>query len=90
MGTLLRLVQNHRAPATKKYWALEKEIILNLKIFLSFSFLYLRNIRWEHILKNSKTIFTKLIFDLRLSDQLNDVLWQEFYIHSRSAIYLCI
>ena len=39
MGTLLRFVQNYRTPVTKKYWALKKEIILNLKIFVPFSFL---------------------------------------------------
>ena len=39
MGTLLRFVQNYCAAVTKKYWALRKEMILNLKIFVPFSFL---------------------------------------------------
>ena len=32
----------------------------------------------------------KLIFDMRLNDQLPDVLLQEFFIHSTSGIYLRI
>ena len=43
-----------------------------------------------HILRISKTIFTKLIFPLRLSGQLHDVVFQEFDIHSMSVIYLSI
>ena len=90
MGKIVCFLQNYRPAITSKYWTLKKEIILNLKIFVPFSFLQLRNIRWGHILNNSKTIFTKLIFQLRLNDQLNDVLLQEFYINSTSVIYFCI
>ena len=43
-----------------------------------------------HFLSISKTIFTKLMFHLRLSDQLPDVLLEKFDIHSTSVIYLCI
>ena len=39
MVTLLRFVQNYRTPVTKKYWALKKEIILNLAIIVLFRFL---------------------------------------------------
>ena len=90
MGTLLCFVQSYRTPVTQKYWALKKELILNLTIIVLFLFLYLCNIRWGHILNNSKTIFTQLIFHLRLCDQLPYVVSKEFYIHSTSVIYLCI
>ena len=39
MGTVLRFVQNYRVVVTKKYSALKKQIILNLKILVPFSFL---------------------------------------------------
>ena len=39
MGKLLRFVENYCAAVTKKYWALEKEKILNLTISALFSFL---------------------------------------------------
>ena len=39
MGTLLRFVENYCAAVTKKYWALEKEEILNLAICALFNFL---------------------------------------------------
>ena len=42
------------------------------------------------ILNISKTIFKKLIFHLRLSDQLLDVLLQEFYIQLMDVIDLNI
>ena len=35
-------------------------------------------------------MFTKLIFHLRLSGDLPDVLLQESYIHSTYVIYLCV
>ena len=38
-GTLLRFLQKYCAVVTKKYWELEKEEILNLTIFVLFSFL---------------------------------------------------
>ena len=65
---------------TKFYSTLKIEEILNLAIFVLFSFLQLRNIR-GHMLNISKTTFPKIIFHLRLSYQLPDVLLQEFYIH---------
>ena len=43
-----------------------KEEILNLTIFVRFSFLQLRNI-WGHVLNISKTIFPKLTLHLRIS-----------------------
>ena len=49
--------------------------------FFLFSFLQLQNIRGTYS-KYFKTIFPKLIFHLRFSDQLPYVLLQEFYIHS--------
>ena len=45
MGTLLRFLQNFSSAVTKKYWALKKEEIVNLKIFVLFRFLKLLNIR---------------------------------------------
>ena len=89
MRTLLLFLENYCAAVTKKYWSLKKEETVNLKIFFVFRFLYLRNIR-GHILNISKTIFTKQIFHLHLSDQLPDLVLRKFYIHSTSVIYLCI
>ena len=37
-GTLLRFFQNYSVVVTKKYWALEKEEILNLIVFILVSF----------------------------------------------------
>ena len=74
MGTLLPFLQSYCAVVTKKYWTLEKEEISNLTIFLLLSFCYY-GILGGHILNISKTIFTKLIFHLRLSDKLPDVLF---------------
>ena len=39
MGKLLRFVENYCAAVTKKYWALEKEEILNLTLSALFSLL---------------------------------------------------
>ena len=44
MGKLLHFFENNCPDVPKNYWALEKEEILNLAIFILFSFLYLRNI----------------------------------------------
>ena len=38
MGTLLRFLENYCAAVTKKYRGVEKEEIVNLKIFVLFSF----------------------------------------------------
>ena len=38
-GTLLRLLQNYCAALNRKYWAVNKEEIANLGIFVLFSFL---------------------------------------------------
>ena len=38
MGTLLRFPENYFAAVSKKYWALKKEEILNLTIFVLISF----------------------------------------------------
>ena len=43
-----------------------------------------------HILNISKTLFTKLIFHLRLSHQVNEAISQEFYINPTSVINFCI
>ena len=45
MGTLLPFFQSYCAVVTKKYWALEKEEISILTIFILLSFLLLWNIR---------------------------------------------
>ena len=45
MGTILRFLQSYCAVVTKKYWALEKEEISNLTIFILLRFLLLWNIR---------------------------------------------
>ena len=39
MGTLLPFLENYCATLIKKSWALEKEEIVNLKIFILFNFL---------------------------------------------------
>ena len=39
MGTPVPFLENYCAALTKKYYALEKEEILNLRIFVLFSFL---------------------------------------------------
>ena len=39
MGTLLRFLQNYCAAVTNKYWAVKKGEIVNVTIFLLFSFL---------------------------------------------------
>ena len=72
MGTLLPFLQSYCAVVTKKYRTLEKEEISNLTIFLLLSFCYY-GILGGHILNMSKTIFTKLIFPLQLTNQLPDV-----------------
>ena len=38
MEILLRFLESYCAPVTKKYWALKKEGIVNLPIFVLFSF----------------------------------------------------
>ena len=43
-----------------------------------------------NILNISKTIFSKLILDLRISHQLNGVCFQELYKHSAYVINPCI
>ena len=43
-----------------------------------------------HIQNISKTVFPKLIFYKRFINELPDVLFQEFYIHSTYVIYHCI
>ena len=43
--TLLFFLENYCAAVSKKYWALKKEEILNLKIFVFFRILQFRNIR---------------------------------------------
>ena len=73
-GTFLRFLQSYCAVVTKKYWAPEKEEISTLTIFNLLSFCYY-GILGGHILNISKTIFTKLIFHLRLRDQLPDDLF---------------
>ena len=78
--TRLLFSTNYSTVCTKFYSTLKIEAILNLTIFVLFSFLSLHNIR-EHMLNISKTIFPKMIFHLRLSYQLPDVFLQEFYIH---------
>ena len=78
METLLQFLENCCSAVTKKYWALKKEEILNLTIFVLFSFFFNYVILGGHVLNISKTIFMKLILHLRLSDQLNDVLLEEF------------
>ena len=45
MGTLLFFLENYCAAVSKKYWALKKQEILTLTIFVFFRFLQLRNIR---------------------------------------------
>ena len=44
-GDTSSFLENYCAAVTKRYWALEKEEILNLTVFVLFSFLLLRNIR---------------------------------------------
>ena len=72
-GTLLPFLENYFSDFTRRYWALKKEEVLNLRIFVLFSF---RDcvILGGHILNISKTIFRKLIFHGRVSDQVHDVL----------------
>ena len=77
METLLQFLENYGAAVTKRYWALKKEEILNLTIFVLF-FFFNYVILGGHILNISKTMFMKLILHLRLSDQLNYVLLEEF------------
>ena len=88
------------AAVTQTSWALEKEENENITIcvfFISFvnivleiyvfcNYVVLR----KHILNISKTIFMKLIFHLRGSDQLSDVVLQEFYTHSTCVVDLWI
>ena len=38
METLLQFLENYGAAVTKRYWALKKEEILNLTIFVLFVF----------------------------------------------------
>ena len=48
MGTVLPSLQNYCAALNNKYWAVKKEEIVNLGIFVLFSFLQLCNIRWTY------------------------------------------
>ena len=48
MGSLFLFLENYCSAVTKKYWALKKEEILILTIFVLFSFLSLRNIRLKY------------------------------------------
>ena len=69
------------AVVTKTFWALKGAEIFNMTIFILFVFCnYV--ILGGNILNISETIFTKLVFDVRLNDQLPYVLLQEFPIHS--------
>ena len=43
--TLLCFCENYCAAVIKKYWALKKQEILNLTVFVLFSLLQFRNIR---------------------------------------------
>ena len=45
MGTLLFFLENYCAAVSKKYWALKKQEILTLTIFVFFRFLQFRNTR---------------------------------------------
>ena len=76
-GTLLGNSESYSAFVTKTYWALEKEEIVNMTIFVLFIFLELRNIR-----RTYSKYFQKFINHLRLSNQPPSLLFQEFYIHS--------
>ena len=75
MEMLLRFLENYCATAavTKKYWALKKEELLNPTILALFWRFCNYVMLGGHILSISKTIFTKLIFHLSLSDKLSDV-----------------
>ena len=75
---------------TKIYCALKIEEIINVTIFVVFSFFFNYVILGRRILNISKTIFLKQIFHLQLSYQLTNVLLQEFYIHSTYVITYCI
>ena len=89
MGKLLRFLEKNCPPVLKKYWTLENGEILNLTIFILLVFCnYV--VLGRHIVNISKAMFTKLIFNLRVSDQLPDILLQGFYIHWTSLVYLCI
>ena len=39
MGTLLPFHENYCAAVTKRYWGLKKEEVLNMRIFVLFSFM---------------------------------------------------
>ena len=71
---------------TKTYWALENKEILNLTISVLFTSCHYV-VLGGYILNISKTLSRKLIFDLRLGDQLSDVPLQEFYVHPAYVIY---
>ena len=45
MGTLFFFLENYCAAVSKKYWALKKQEILTLTIFVFFRFLQFRNTR---------------------------------------------
>ena len=67
--------------------ALKKEEIVNMTIFLPFTFLELHNIRGTYP-KYFQNIICET--DIGGSVKLPYVLLQEFYIHSRYVIDLCI
>ena len=75
MGTLLPFLENYCAADAKKYCAFKREEIVNLTIFAGLVFCT-QVILGGYFLNISKTIFTKLVFHLCLSDQLLDVLLQ--------------
>ena len=99
-GRLLRFSGSYFAVIIKTSWALKKEEIVNITIwvfFISFvnivleiyvfcNYVVLR----RHILNISKTVFMKLIFHLQRSDELSDVVLQGFHINSTYVIDLWI
>ena len=88
-GMFLDFSESYSAFVTKTYWVLQKEEIVNMKIFLLFTHLKLHNIRGTYC-KYFKIIFTKLVFHLRLSKKLPDVISQEFCMHLMYELDYCI
>ena len=88
-GTLLCFSENYLAAVTKTYLILKKEEIVNMEIFVLFRF-WLYAILRRNILNISKTIFEKLIFHLRLREQLPVVFLYEFQVHSAYVTKFCI
>ena len=69
------------------YWALKKEEILNMTIFVLFPFLQLCNIRGTYSKCFQNNISETVISS---APELPDVIFQEFHIHSTYEIHLCI